>query len=82
MPIEEPLSAASLAKRHDVLLGSVTKRRHVVYEDAPLPEPQPEATVGDEEEHDVDPDSDQHPPEVQSVGEESSPALMVSHALI
>ena len=54
MPIEEPLSAASLAKRDVVLLGFVAKRQHVVHKDELMLEPQYEADVGDENGCDVD----------------------------
>ena len=51
MPVEEPLSAASLAKRNGALLGSIAKRRHVMHKDEPMSEPQDvEAKVGVEEE--------------------------------
>ena len=64
LPVEEPLSATSLAKRDGALLGSVAKRRHVVLEDDPVPEHDPEAGEGDEEGQDVETGADQQPPEV------------------
>ena len=65
-------SAASLSKRDGALLGSVAKRRHVMYEDEPMQEPQDieaEADVEVEEEQDVKAGAEQQPPEVPSVGE-------------
>ena len=77
MPVEEPLSAASLAKRDGALLGSVAKRRHVMHEDEPMLDPQDigaEAEVEVEEEQDVEAGAEQQPPVVPSVGEASVPA--------
>ena len=45
IPIEEPLSVASLAKRNGALLGSTAKLRYVATEDDPMEEPQHEANV-------------------------------------
>ena len=80
LPVEEPLSAASLAKRDGALLGSVAKRRHIVLEDDPIPELDPAAGEGDEQGQAVERGAEQQPPDVQGIGRAYSSAPAVPSA--